>query len=208
MKRFKYLMVVALCALSIPSFGQKAGEWGSVYIQYNPMTLVQDFSNSEDLDFTGFTLGYDKNISIAGTTPLYIQVGGAVNAAFYSDSNDEIDESVTFVAVKVPVSIAYKWQASNSVAVVPYAGIYARLNILGSWKVENDYDDETLNLFDKKDMGSNDATWGRFQLGYQIGANVMFNNTWHVGLAWSSDFSEICKKTKFNTPAITIGFDF
>lgn len=206
----KYFLSVALLAIASLSLSaqSKAKEWSSFYVQYNPMTFVQDISGYDDLDFKGFTVGYDKAISIGGVTPVFLNVGGAVNAAFYSESEGDEEERMTFVAAKVPVSLTYKWAISDAISILPYAGLYARFNIIGNLTQDNGYDDETISVFDKKDMGSSDATWKRFQIGYQIGANVMFNDKWHLGLAWSSDFSEICKKCKFNTPAITIGLEF
>lgn len=204
-----FAMCVSVSAQSISISDQsKAPEWGSFYVQYNPMKFTQDLSGYDDLDFTGFTVGYDKLISIAGNTPVYLSAGGAVNAAFYSESEGDEELSMTFVSAKIPVSLTYKWAVSDAVSILPYGGLYARFNVIGNMKYDDGYDDETISVFDKKDMGSSDATWKRMQLGYQIGVNVMFNDKWHLGLAYASDFSEVCKKCKFNTPAITIGLDF
>lgn len=205
----KYLLMMALTAMGASAFAQKvASEWSSFYVQYNPMKLVVDLQGYDDWNFTGFTVGYNKAINVGGVTPLFIEVGGAINAAFHSESEGDYEVSHTFVSAKVPASLTYKWQVSDAVAILPYGGVYARFNIIGNAKEDDGYDDETYNLFDKKDMGSSDATWKRFQFGYQIGVNVMFNNKWHLGLAYASDFSEIAKKCKFSTPAITIGLDF
>lgn len=205
----KYLFAMALAAMSTAAFAQtKATEWNSFYVQYNPMKLVVDRSGYDDWDFTGFTIGFDKAISVAGETPLYITVGGALNAAFHTDSAGDEEYNHTFISAKVPASLTYKWQVSDAVSILPYAGLYARFNVIGTEKHDDGYDDETISLFNKKDMGSSDATWKRLQLGYQVGVNVMFNNKWHLGLAYASDFSEVAKKLKFSTPAIVLGFDF
>jgi hypothetical protein len=215
MKKIKMIILLAALTVSVAAFAQSRAHqggkasnagWSSVYFQYNPMTLAVDIQGYDDLSFNGFTFGYNKAYGIAGNTPLYIEVGGSLLATFYSDSEDGDDISVSMVSVKVPASLVYKWQVSNTVAILPYAGLTARFNVLG--KESSDNMDDDINLFDKKDMGSKDATWKRLQLGYQIGANVMFNNQWHLGLAYGSDFSEICKKEKFNTTSLTIGYDF
>ena len=201
------LTIVALFAMCMSISAQNAKEWNSFYVQYNPMKLVIDYSGVDDMDFTGFTVGYNKFISVAGATPLYIEVGGALNAAFYSESEGDAEAKLTVVSAKVPASLTYKWQVSDALSILPYGGLYARLNIVATEKDDDGYDDETYNLFDKKDMGSSDATWKRFQLGYQIGVNVMFNDKWYLGLAYATDLSEIAKKRKFSTPAITLGFN-
>ena len=207
----KFFLTMALMIMFVSANAQsKADEWNSFEVSYNPMTLVIDTQNGKDQDFTGFTAAFNHKISVANATPIFVEVGGAVNAAFWSDTEDGVDMNITFVSAKVPVSLMYKWNVSDAVSILPFGGLYARFNVVGKLKAEDDFDDESLNLFDKKDVqeiGWDDAC-KRFQIGYQIGANIMFNDTWHIGLAWASDFSELRKKCKFNTPAITIGFDF
>lgn len=57
-----------------------------------------------------------------------------------------------------------------------------------------------------KDMGGTDATWNRFQIGWQIGLNARFNSKFLLGLSYGTDFSEIHKKGKIKTTSITIGY--
>lgn len=206
MKINLFLMVLMATCSSV--FGQtKSSEWSSVYVQYNPMKLVIDYSGADDWNFSGFTVGYNKAISVAGSTPIFIEVGGALSAAFHSESEGDKEVSHTFVTAKVPASLTYKWQVSDAVSILPYSGLYARFNVIGTEKYDDGYDDKTISLFDKKDMGSSDATWKRFQLGYQIGVNVMFRDKWYLGLAYANDFSEVAKKRKFSTSAITFGLN-
>lgn len=56
-------------------------------------------------------------------------------------------------------------------------------------------------------MGGKDYTWKRFQVGWQIGANVDFKSL-SVGMHYGSDFSELAKKTKSSNWAITLGYSF
>ena len=191
-------------------------EWQSFYVQYNPMTLGYS-TNVDDCSFNGFTIGYNKAIGIVRSTPLFIEIGVAGQAAFYTnDDNNYWDFKYSLVSLKVPVSLVYKWSVSNNVAILPYAGLTAKYHVVGNLKREytgssQSYDEDyekTLNLFDKKDMGDKNSTWHRFQLGYQIGVNVMFNNRWHLGLGYGKDFSDIVKKGKFSTVSITAGVDF
>lgn len=139
------------------------------------------------------------------------------------------------LSAKIPVSIAYDFQIPNSnVSITPFAGLDFRFNIIGKQKLEWNFTSEAeealeyhygsnwekekmygyslggedWNLFDKDDMGSDDATWNRFQIGWHIGVNARFNNKFLVGLSYGTDFSEIAKKTKINTASITVGYCF
>lgn len=133
-------------------------------------------------------------------------------------------------SAKVPINLVYNWQLPNSnISIAPFAGITLRYNFYGKeefkynwnsdfemyWKkvygkqgFERDYGDKESNIFDKDDMGSSDATWKRFQIGWQIGVNARFSNQFLVGVSYGSDFSEIYKKAKINTTSITLGYCF
>ena len=73
---------------------------------------------------------------------------------------------------------------------------------------DDDDDDKALNLFDKKDMGSKDATWKRFQAGWRLGLNATFSQKFTVGVSYGSDFTEISKKVKTSAFRITAGIRF
>lgn len=146
-------------------------------------------------------------------------------------------EKFSMFSLKVPVNLVYNWQIPNSsVALAPFVGVTLRYNLSGKNKMEwnldsdvekelkddyeyyygdegdemfeEDFGDKDVNLFDKDDMGSKDATWKRFQIGWQIGVNARINNKFLVGLSYGSDFSEIFKKAKIKTTSITLGYCF
>lgn len=52
---------------------------------------------------------------------------------------------------------------------------------------------QTLNMFEKKDVGGKDYVWKRFQMGWQIGVGLDYNNL-HVGLGYTKDIMELCKR--------------
>lgn len=145
---------------------------------------------------------------------------------------DKVDpeQKYNMLSLKVPVSIMYDWKINNSnVHIAPFAGITMRYNIFGNKKMEYNFDsdykddlidifgkkyfeekfsEKSLDLFDKKDMGSKDATWNRFQFGWQLGVNVRFNDKFLIGASYGSDFSEICKKAKISAWSIQLGYTF
>lgn len=157
-------------------------------------------------------------------------------ADIYDMDEDDITEicdpkeKFNMFSAKVPVSLVYNWQLPNSnISIAPFAGITLRYNFSGKDKMEFNWDsefeeylreeygnkefekvfgDQEKDLFDKDDMGSSDATWKRFQIGWQIGVSARFNNHFLVGVSYGSDFSEIFKKAKINTTSITLGYCF
>lgn len=226
MKKFFILaaMAVACASASAQFLGSAASSsastvntdgWSTIYLQYNPMTFDAD---GEGLDFTGFTLGYNKAISVSSSIPLFVEVGGAICYAYWSEDgiyDEDVEVKINMWSLKVPISLTYDWQVSNKVSILPYAGLTFRYNLIGKYKEEysgeydcygDESDDGDLNLFDDDDM--NGDAWKRFQIGWQIGVNAKFNNKFLVGISYGSDFSEITDDCKFKTTSITLGLCF
>jgi len=140
-------------------------------------------------------------------------------------------QKYSMFSAKIPVNLTYVFAIPNSsVSIAPYLGLTARFSFSATSKQEYNltsdfrkylkdegygdkeinevYGNKDVNLFDKKDMGSNEATWKRFQLGWQIGLNVRFNHKFYLGASYGTDFSEIAKKSKMQTTSIMLGFCF
>ncbi len=56
-------------------------------------------------------------------------------------------------------------------------------------------------------MGSKNATWKHFQMGWHIGAGLNYKAL-YLGLSYGTDFTEICKKTKTSNFAVSVGYNF
>ena len=210
MKKFTFFALAVLSTfvnLSAQSNSKSvsSGKNGSVYVQYNPMTYVMDYSGADDQNFNGFTIGYNHTVASFEGSNLSLELGGALLYSRWSDSEGDVDASINLWALKVPASLVYDWKVSDAVSIKPFAGFNLRFNLSAKGIEEDDYDKEKINLMDKKDMGSKDATWGRVQFGWHIGTNVEFNNKWFLGVSYGSDFTEVCKKCKFSTVSITLG---
>ncbi len=206
-------------------------DYDRITISYNPQTLSPDYDNADNTTATGFSLGYTHGFSVSKQYPLFVEVGARLNYAFHSDDYDElvnnyekvvatIKQKTNYMNLVVPVNIAYKF-AVGKAYITPYTGITLKANILAKTSysaddVESGYEDavdkymdenyEDVDRFDKKDVGKDDQ-WKRFQIGWQIGAGVDFNN-YYVGLHYGLDFSEIAKKLKSSNWAITLGYNF
>lgn len=210
--------------------GAVSDGWNTVYAEINPSTFSPKHGDSES--FLGFSLGYSRTFGLSQNIPLFLEVGGGLQYSHknydYSiegyKKNLDFSQSFNMISLKVPVNIAYKFDIPNStVSIIPYTGFHFRFNIVGTTKnnFEGDWDDlyeyerkeveeidgESINVFDKDDMGSSDATWNRFQIGWHIGTNVTFGK-FLVGVDYGLDFSEISKNTTINGATIRLGYTF
>lgn len=135
------------------------------------------------------------------------------------------------LSTKVPFSLAYAFHIpETSLDLIPYVGLDFRYNIMGkanvkyNWtptglyqlklngytqqQIDQQFGDRDLDLFDKKDMGSDAATWNRFQIGWHIGLNARINDKFLVGASYGTDFSEIAQKVKIHTATLMVGYCF
>ena len=212
---------------SSASVGSNEG-WSTFYVQYNPIKAHwEDDGEDEDYSYNGITIGYSHAFSVSKSIPLFVEAGLGLQFAMYKDDtevyiewedgndygyySDDGTEKWNVFSAKVPVNLMYKWNIPGSnISLVPHLGVTFRYNIVGKQKIEADDDDvESLdnNLFDEDDMGK-DAKWNRFQVGWQIGVNAQFNNSWLVGVSYGTDFSEIAENTKMKTTSVTLGYCF
>ena len=139
------------------------------------------------------------------------------------------EKKFNMFSLKIPVNVIYKYDFPNSsFSIAPFVGVALRYNFSGKLKkevifedfkdyydedyyVEDDFDEDEYNydhnLFDKKDMGKN-GVWKRFQIGWNIGVKAMYKNKYSIGVAYSSDFSEISKKCKISSFNISAAYHF
>ena len=213
-------------------------EWQRVYISYNPMNMIVDLSDADDMSFNGFSIGYAKGFSVSNDIPLFIEAGAQVTYGTNTlDSEDdeslevynyELEQKTTILNLNIPVNLAYKFTVdSKKLSIIPYVGVNFKGNIIGKSKLnlvdelDSDYMSEKefwenaedygikqeKNNFDKKDTGSKDSQWKRFQMGWQIGVGINYNKL-YVGVSYGKDITELCKKTKLSTTSITLGYNF
>lgn len=213
--------------------------WNSLYVQYNSIGTSYSLSSFNDrnedygdeyqkaIDNSGlsdklnaFSIGYNRAINLTPSTPLYLEVGAALQYAFYSD---EVGQEVTLkytgnmLTAKVPVSLLYHVAIPNSdFAIEPFAGIDFKYNIIGTAKREVTYkyygetkkdEDKLDNIFDKKDCDGHQAN--RFQAGWHVGANFVYKKAF-IGISYGQDFSKFHDDIdlKFNTLSATLGCRF
>lgn len=141
------------------------------------------------------------------------------------------EEKVKMLSAKVPVSLAYAYHIPDTkLTIIPYIGLDLRFNIVGrgnvkynltsagvnqlrqegytQQQIDETFRDRELDLFDKKDMGSDAATFSRFQVGWHVGLNARINNQFLLGASYGTDFSEIIQKVNVHTTSIVVGYCF
>lgn len=228
MKQIKFLVIVAalmVCSTASAQFtsSSRSGSssvstegWNTFYFMYSPTTLKDEykeksFSESFSYNLSGFSLGYERAIGLTQSIPLYLKVGGELKYSFGKKSFDEdrvkYDIKYSFLSVKVPVSVAYDFAVTDNIDILPYTGMFFRVNAMGKVKYDGDYskylDDDDYDVFSD---GDDDEKWSRFQVGWQIGADVMFSKRFVAGINYSNDISKLYNEDgeKVSSHAINI----
>lgn len=211
--------------------------WNSLYVQYNSIGTSYSLSSLNDekedygdmiqkmIDDSGlseklnaFSIGYNRTINLTPSAPLYLEIGAALQYAFYSDEvdlNDYYETKFTgsMLTAKIPVSLLYHVAIPNSdFAIEPFAGIDFKYNIIGTAKSEETYgktkkEEKIDNIFDKKDCDGHPAN--RFQAGWHVGANFVYKKAF-IGVSYGKDFSKFHDDIdlKINTLSATLGYRF
>lgn len=205
------------------SSGRRSGGTGvslsndcSNYNRFSFGYMGTNFHDSEDSDYDytlkGFTMSYVRGINLTNKLPLFLEVGGELNYGTWHDSDDEDEFRDNKLSLAVPVNLTYKLGFNNGMYIAPYAGIHLDLGLVFNAK-EKEYDDYydetetyTYSYYSEKDMGFN-----RFQVGYQIGANIGYK-AFHFGVGYRGDFTPIYKEHNYKIttggPVITMGYNF
>ena len=181
--------------------------WSTFGFEYLPSSANPDEGSSKS--FTGLALTWTKARSITTQLPLYLEAGLGAQYSFYNESEGKYETNVKVASVKVPLNLIYDYLIPNTnINLDPYLGLRFRVNVFGELEREYNGDSKTYNVFDKDDMGGSDYVWNRFQMGWQIGVKARFNNSFFVGVAYGTDFSEISKKVKISETQLSLGFVF
>ena len=214
--------------------GQQKGVdgWGTFFIEYAPTKFNYDGDEDDDdeLSMNTLSFGWRQAFGVSQKVPLYIETGLGLSYSFGNIEEEDGDDDLSMkwkynlLSFNIPVYLGYNFNLSNGkIDLAPYFGVDLRVNLAGKKKIEFDgkyakeaeeywkdaYDLPTeWDLFDKKDMGSKDETWKRFQAGWRLGLNVSFSQDFTVGVSYGSDFTEIVKKTKTSSFRITAGIRF
>lgn len=218
MKKFKFLLTAMLLTCSSMSFAQfmnggssssssDVPAWKGLRFSYD-RTFMNFAEDVDDNNMNGFSVGYVHSFNIAKSLPIFLETGAGINFARYSDSFEELEESVNTLGLTIPVNFVYGIGINDKLTIKPYTGLYLRANLMGKVKYEIDGESEDFNLFDKDDMKELDSdTWNRVQVGWQIGTTLDINK-FNVGISYALDFNEIAEETKTSKFSVNLGYNF
>ena len=212
--------------------------WQKIYISYNPLKAVIDVSGADDLDFTGFSIGYNKSYSISNDFPLFVETGIEATYAFKTidkDDNEELDtyygemeQKMTYLSANIPVNLAYKFTLSDkNISIIPYLGVNLKGNIIAKSKHEFVEFEDDYYYDSEKDFWEDQEEEGYKQdMNYFDKKDVGKDNQWkriqfgwqigiglyynqlYIGLEYGKDLSELYKKTQISKTSITLGYSF
>lgn len=201
MKKITLMLAIAMMAIATTASAQfvsggtrssmvaDTDNYSRLELGYSPVTVL------EELDLTGLSLGWTKGISLTQDLPLFLEVGANVMYSF----GEKYDIETSLLSLNVPVTVAWKFSPTESISLIPHAGLNLRGHILGTMS----YDGEDLDLFD-----SDEGDGKRFNVGGTVGLAANFNK-FMVGLGYTFDFNETWEKTdKLNYLTISIGLKF
>ncbi|MBQ3186313.1 MAG: outer membrane beta-barrel protein [Alistipes sp.] len=201
MKKITLMLAIAMMAIATTASAQfvsggtrssmvaDTDNYSRLELGYSPVTVL------EELDLTGLSLGWTKGISLTQDLPLFLEVGANVMYSF----GEKYDIETSLLSLNVPVTVAWKFSPTESISLIPHAGLNLRGHILGTMS----YDGEDVDLFD-----SDEGDGKRFNVGGTVGLAANFNK-FMVGLGYTFDFNETWEKTdKLNYLTISIGLKF
>lgn len=224
MKMFKKL-ATAIAALAICVCASAQGTWGPAYnnggmhssrwgmseMRFSTLhasyNLMPEAIDGGSLTYwNGASVGVSRAFRAGFVFPLYLELG--LEGQYYATGKLKslVCDKGNLFAVKLPLNIIYKINLGRSgIAVLPYAGFDAAVNISGraTTKGSNSYYD----LLDRKnDVG---ISYRRAMLGAHLGARVAFDS-FYVGAQYETyltDFGRV-PDTRLNQTDITVGFMF
>lgn len=200
---------------------------------------MEGYFNGEDaMSLNGVGFEYTHGFNVSKTLPMFIEAGikaqvGVGSVSDY-DKEDECEYilKVQQLSFSVPVNYTYRFAIGDNISIAPYLGINFKIHAVGRQKNWINFDDEDEqeyfedyldrnedeakyfewnDIFSKKDMGSKDDTWNRFQMGWQIGIGLNVK-AFYVGIQYGTDFIPAYKYKKYaiNTGnlALKIGYNF
>lgn len=208
----------------------------SIYAAYNPISIKPDIDNAEDINLTGFSLGYN---SMGNYGNIHFGIGLRMTYGYGKQDLPYLDniwtynngkESLSFkfkysvFSAGVPVSLGYNLTSNSSVSLIPLIGLNFKgvmpftlkteVENLPSWLTEdkffkdyaNDIIKQEYDLTNEDEVGK-DAKWKSFQVDWLIGCSLLYKAL-YLGVSYESGLTELCKDTKMSQWTISLGYNF
>ena len=235
----KTLLIVAILCCSFACFAQNEG-YNKIYASFvSGVGNVSGIGVSDDLakesvgnvdswGHVGFNVGYSRGINLVNSLPLFLELGGEVNYTSGTESGEygryDCDYSISLINVSVPVNVTYRVPVSESFAIAPFAGVNFKYNAMGLVKGKTSRgESEWYSVFNEKNLKKylgTDEGPNVFQIGLNVGVNLVVSNKFVFGYRFTPDLTDYFKyeksyygekyggKITTNTHAFSVGLIF
>ena len=214
----KIIILAAVCLFAFSANAQIVSSSSNTYIKerdngfsalwlsYMPTTLKLkdgDYSHSES-GYNTFALGYTHATPLS-EVPVLAEYGAFAEYTTKTEKENGGTTSMNLLGVKVPLSVMYSYAVSENVVLYPYAGLNARLYIIGKETYKYEGESESYDLF----SGDDDENMKRFALGYQVGVKARVSR-FFLGIGYEDMITSLVSdySAKFNMINLSVGIPF
>lgn len=216
----KLIFAVALIAASVSMNAQDYNRVALSY-DYTGLSFNKEMAGkAETIGTNGFGLNYTHGFGVANS--MFVEAGANIDFLFGSRTEKgngwELTQKTQNINLQVPVNFVYRFNITEGVSIDPYAGLNFKLHF--SERMRYDDEDETgkwISVFDDgaDAMRSKDATWNRFQMGWQIGVGLNYEK-YYLGVqvgtdfipAYSHKFDDGTYKVNTTNVKVSLGYTF
>ena len=151
--------------------------------------------------FNTFSIGVTHTGPLAGS-PILLEYGGYLDWTNKAEKEGKYKVHTDILDVKIPGNVIYPLNLADNVKLYPYAGLNARVFVLGTATERYEDVKETENLFEDGDIK-------RFSLGFQVGIRAGFGK-FIAGIGYEDMLTSISDEltTKVNYITLHIGIPF
>ena len=109
--------------------------FSAAWVVYSP-TSFKEGSHSSD-GYNTFSFGITHATPLA-SIPLLLEYGAYADWTTKTRKDGSVSSTFNLAGVKVPVNLMYPLELANNMVVYPYAGLNARVFVLGNYKYKYD----------------------------------------------------------------------
>jgi len=233
----KVLLAAALLVAGASVANAEGYNRVSMSYDWQHFSMNKDYTGSdksEGRSLNGFGLNYNHGFGVAEN--MFVEAGLNFNFGFGTENLSEKQEvngysfqekqKMTNINMRIPVNFVYRFNLTDDFTLAPYAGINFKLNLVSkikdtldtNWDEYDNSDEKWVNLYSdsEENMGDKDATWNRFQMGWQVGVGLSYQK-YYLGIEYGTDFIPAYShdfeggyKPKVNSQAlkVSLGYTF
>lgn len=177
-----------------------ADAFNTLWLGYAPTSIKDDDSHSTS-GYNTFSLGFTRAMPISGA-PILVEAGLFADWMTKTEKEGKSKKTTNMVDAKVPVNVMYPLAVGDAFTLYPYAGLNARLYVIGKYSYSYDGEKETADVFD-------DDSLKRFSLGYQVGVRARISS-FLVGIGYEDMITSLYDDftAKFNYITLSVGIPF